>query len=244
MVISGSAQLSRRAKTYVNQSLERIGQHPFIRDAIEEKLSKEQIKRWLMCAGRESWIFPNIVRNMLVRCSPKHKKIAEILAQNLNDELGNGNPQEAHFHHYIQLLTELGISKEEFLNYNERAGIKLALSLGQNVSLYENAATAIGYLLVNEGLTPVTYAAVGRALWQHYQFAEIPFLEVHVAIDARHVEGLYWAVDQLTEADWDGLEYGVSLGERGMSILLDEAYGVFEHSDTQTPEVTTGDLRH
>jgi pyrroloquinoline quinone (PQQ) biosynthesis protein C len=228
VVISNSVKVSRLAKTLVNESLERIGSHPFIRDAIDEKLTKDQVRRWLMCAGRESRIFPKVVGNMVARCKPEHKIIAETLSRNLQDELGNGDPHEAHFQHYVQLLRAVGICQDEFAQYEEKAGIKLALELAYNVSKQEDMPVAIGYLLVNEGMTPVTYSAVGRSMWQHYQFSEIPFLEVHVSIDAGHVAALYDAVDQLAPSDLPQLRYGIGLGERGMSVLLDEAYGVFE----------------
>lgn len=236
-MIQCSEKLSDRANAHVAHSLNRLRQHPFLKLAQNRELSKEQITRWLMCAGRESRIFPNVVRNMMLRCLADHEEIRAILAQNLNDELGNGNPEEAHFRHYEKLLESMEISKDQFLNYEEGAGINLALSLATNVSYKQPLPVAIGYLLVNEGMTPVTYAAVGKSLAHQYQYSKIPFLEVHVAIDARHVAALLRAVDQLTDVDMERLEYGIALGERGMSILLDEAYGIFEYCQSEEIEL-------
>lgn len=227
-MIQHTLKLSDTAKKLVDESLTRIGKHPFIAGAIDGKLSREQIKRWVFCAGRESRIFPGVVKNILALCSPSDQEIATTLLRNLNDELGNGNPQEAHFQHYLGLLTEMGISYDQFSSYDEKAGIKLALSLAFNVSRQEHLATAIGYLLVNEGMTPITYSAVGEALRHEYKFSEIPFLAAHVDIDERHVAGLFRAVDHLDERQFDHLLYGIGLGERGMLLLLDEAYGIFE----------------
>ncbi|MEV6810503.1 hypothetical protein [Streptomyces sp. NPDC051129] len=51
------------------------------------------------------------------------------LRENLDDELGAGDPEHAHFLHYLHLLDDLGVPREEFDTYRERPGIKLALGL-------------------------------------------------------------------------------------------------------------------
>src|SRR5258708_6703601 len=98
-----------------------------------------------MCAGRESQIFPKVVGNMVARCKQEYKVIAQTLTQNLKDELGAGDPHQAHFQHYVQLLAAVGICQEEFEQYKEQAGIKLALQLAYNVSMQEDMAVSIGY---------------------------------------------------------------------------------------------------
>jgi pyrroloquinoline quinone (PQQ) biosynthesis protein C len=225
--------LSHTAKKEVSESLNKIRQHPFLCAASNQDLTEEQIARWLMCAGRESRSFPNILRNMIERCSnnkgASHKRIIDILSQNLQDELGNGNIEEAHFKHYLKLLDKLDIPIERFHNYQERAGIRLALDIAYNVSVQENEAIAVGYMLVNESITPVTNAAIQKALTKYRPPSTIAFFNVHVDIDIKHVEALYRAVEELEARQIDDLIYGISVGERGMSALFDEAYGLFEH---------------
>lgn len=227
------ATLVHTAKKEVVESLNEIHQHPFLCEATKQNLTEEQIARWLMCAGRESRSFPSILGNMLERSAddqhPRHKRIVEILGQNLQDELGNGNPEEAHFKHYLKLLDNLKIPREQFYNYQERAGIKLALDIAYNVSVQKNEAIAIGYMLVNESMTPITYAAIQKAVCRYWLPSDIAFFSVHVAIDIKHVEALYLAVEQLEANQTDDIVYGIRLGERGMSALFDESYGLFEH---------------
>jgi pyrroloquinoline quinone (PQQ) biosynthesis protein C len=225
--------LSHAAKKEVAESLNKIAQHPFLVQASKQNLRENQIERWLMCAGRESRSFPNILRNMIECCSKSeqagHKRIIAILSQNLQDELGNGNPEEAHFKHYLKLLHKLEIPQEHFNNYQELAGIKLALATAYNVSVQENEAISIGYMLVNESMTPMTYAAIQNALSRYRAPADIAFFSVHVEIDIKHVEALYRAVEELKVEQLEDLIYGIRVGERGMSALFDEAYGLFEH---------------
>src|ERR1700730_991523 len=90
------------AEEHVEASLERIRQHPFVLDANADRLSLEQTHRWVMCAGRESRAFPPILESMLHHVT--NARIRRVLAANLDDEHGSGDPQQAHFRHYLQLL--------------------------------------------------------------------------------------------------------------------------------------------
>jgi hypothetical protein len=94
--------------------------------------------------------------------------------------------------------------------------------------MQENEAIAIGYMLVNEGMTPITYGAAYHALGKYYPTMETRFFQLHVEIDAKHVEDLYVAVEELQPTQAENLLFGISIGERGMAVLLDEAYGVYD----------------
>lgn len=209
-----------------DESLERIRAHRFVRDAYRGALSKGQVLRWLCCAGRESRSFPDILVNMIEQIDDP--VVLQILRENLDDEYGNGDPDEAHFQHYMHLLVQVGLSEEDFLAYSEQAGIRLALDLAQRVSRQPNPAIAIGYMLVNEGMTPVIYGAVEVASKPHFPELDTPFFRLHVEVDEHHVRELYRAVGALPDETLDDVLFGVELGERGMAVLLDEALGVFD----------------
>ena len=49
---------------YIEQGLERIRKHPFITEANSRTLTEEQAIRWIMCAGRESRSFPDVLNNL------------------------------------------------------------------------------------------------------------------------------------------------------------------------------------
>lgn len=219
----------------VEGSLDRIRRHPFIRAANAQELSFAEIIRWVMCAGRESRSFPDILRNML---SWSHNPVLKAtLAENLDDELGNGHPEDAHFRHYLALLGELGLAADDFYAYDGRPGIGLALSMAYNVSLLGREAPVMGYMLVNEAMTPITYGAVKTAVARHRPALVSAFFDLHVAIDEVHVAGLYRVLPALPPDALDDLLFGVELGERGMAALLDEAIGVFDACPVPPPVV-------
>ncbi|MGA3106480.1 MAG: iron-containing redox enzyme family protein [Terriglobales bacterium] len=219
--------LPKYTRIWVEESLSRIRQHPFIVSANHQELTKPQAERWIKCAGRESKSFPQILENMVARC--QNDRVRSILSDNLDDEYGNGNPEDAHFKHYLHLLDELGIPRSDFDSYNERVGIRFALDLAHSISLQPSEALAVGYMLVNEGMTQITYSAAHKALSRYYPAIKTPFFSLHVEVDEKHVEDLYRAVEELPMAESDNLKFGVDIGERGMASLLDEALGIFDY---------------
>ncbi len=214
-----------RIVSYNNIALERIRNHPFVVEAHRAALELETVHRWIFCAGRESRSFPTILENMLkLDLQPA---VRTVLEKNLNDEYGNGNPEQAHYRHYIHLLSKIGLSETEFDAYSERAGIKLALDMADWVSNQQDVGIAIGYMLVNEGMTPITYGAVDAAIQPHHPNLRTQFFSLHVQVDAEHLEQLYDAVQFLLPDGEESVKQGIELGERGMAALLDEAHGVF-----------------
>lgn len=208
--------------------LEHFSAHPFLVDANSLRLSPEQVYRWIMCAGRESKSFVSILRNLISWC--ESKKIKDILLANLDDELGNGVPEDAHYMHYLRLLDELGIPRTQFFSYTENSGIKLALQLAYSISLARREAWALGYMLINEAMTPITYGAAKSGLMKYHPKLQTNFFDLHISTDAIHLKNLLDAVEELPQECEGDVVFGLDMGERGMAVLLDEAYGVLDYS--------------
>jgi pyrroloquinoline quinone (PQQ) biosynthesis protein C len=229
VAIKARSGLCSAVEREVNESLSRLSKHPFVAKASARRLSKKELERWIKCAGRESKLFPNVLENMISYCS--NPRIKRVLAENLDDERGNGDPERAHFNLFLQLLDELGIPSEDFYNYTEHAGVRFACDLAQNISLQSNLAIAMGYMLINEGVPKITFSAIQTALLSHYPNLRTQFFELHINTDQKHIEDLYATVDELDPNRESEIVLGISLGERGTAVLLDEAYGLFDHFD-------------
>ena len=209
----------------IDAGLHRIQRHPFLQQARDGLLPKEGALRWIFCAGRESRSFPSILRALIARSS--EACIINALSENLADENGRGNPEDAHFQHYLRLLDEIGVSRQSFESYSEKSGIHLALAIANSVATHANDGVSVGYMLINEAITPLTYRAAQRAIERFYPRLQTRFFDLHVEVDAEHVEQLRSLLGVATTLRQDNVSYGVSLGERGMLSLLDEAYGFF-----------------
>lgn len=227
--IKARSGLCSAVEREVNESLLRLSRHPFVAKANARRLSTEELERWIKCAGRESELFPNVLANMISYCV--NPRIKRVLAENLDDERGNGDPERAHFKLFLQLLDELGIPCQDFYNYTEQAGVRFACDLAQNISLQSNLAIAMGYMLINEGVPKITFSAVQHALQGHYPNLRTRFFELHINTDEKHIEDLYATVDELDSSQESEILFGISLGERGTAVLLDEAFGLFDYCE-------------
>jgi len=215
-------------KSEVDGAVARLRLHPFVAQAGKLRLSAAQGRRWIFCAGLESRSFPEILAGLIKWT--ENRKLTAVLEENLADELGRGNSIEAHFAHYLQLLDKLNIDRSEFEEYRKGVGVSFALSIAYNIASSRNEALALGYMLVNEAMTPVTYAAANSVLTQYYPTLQTDFFTLHIMVDQQHVEALYSIVDVFPESAREDLVFGVRLGVRGMEALLDEAYGVFDNA--------------
>jgi pyrroloquinoline quinone (PQQ) biosynthesis protein C len=218
----------------LEDALKRIKNHPFLRDAMNGNVKMEQVKRWIFCAGRESRSFPAVIEGILTWC--KNPTLIEVLTENLHDERGGGAPNEAHFKHYLRLLDELHLPRSEFLSYRECAGIRVALDTAFHVAGCLNEGEALGYLLINEAMTPVIYGAIEQALVRLGVPFQTQFFSLHVVTDEHHVALLLSALNTLEGKAIQEAVDGIELGERAMAILLDEALGRF----VDQPIVTVG----
>lgn len=210
---------------------------PFLIDAREGNLSALQTERWILCAGRESYVFPTILSKMLAQPDlAQDEGIRAVLQENLDDELGvqadgSIDPTAVHFMHYLSLLDKLGIDRSRFVDYDKDSGITLAIDTGLAVA-DKGGWTAIGYMLANEGMTPDTYGAA-KSGFHHFadttrqNAAERDFVDLHVEVDEHHVADLLGLIHDKTPDDTARAELltGMKLALAGMHALVNEAHG-------------------
>jgi pyrroloquinoline quinone (PQQ) biosynthesis protein C len=222
-------------------ALGRIERHPFLATARRGCLRPEQVQRWIFCAGRESRSFPAILEGLLAKTVIP--KVRHVIAENLADENGRGNPDDAHFCHYLKLIREMNIETTQFEEYEEGAGIRVAIDVAAHAARESGEPEAFGYLLINEAMTPLIYGAVEEALSRAGLLPQTEFFRLHVEVDEMHVALLYSALDDLPDEHLTGIEDGIALGERAMALLLDEAVGVFEGSKRRERERSAASRR-
>jgi hypothetical protein len=211
----------------VEESLDVISSHRFVHGARSRRLSEEQCQRWIMCAGRESRSFPEILQNVIAGVDDE--PLRRVLTDKLDDELGNGRPEHARPHRYLHLLRDIGLTEAKICSYDGKAGTRFALDLAYNVSVQPDLAVAIGYLLVNEAVAPIVDGAIELAIRHCYPDLTTDFFDTDVEVGTARVDQLSEAVGRLDDGDQDGVLFGVNVGERGRAALLDEALVLFAH---------------
>ncbi len=87
-------------------------------------------------------------------------------------------------------------------------------------------------MLVNEGMTPIIYRAVERAISEHQPHLQTRFFRLHVEVDEQHVAELYRAAVAFSGHDLSDIAHSIDIGERGIAVILDEALGIFSADDS------------
>lgn len=208
----------------VAESVAKIERHRFVVDGNAQYLSEEQITRWIYCAGRESRTFPALLKQ--AEQVATNGALRAVIRNNLRDEEGAGDPSEAHFQHYLKLLTQLGIKRAAFESYVPGPGLNNALRAADTIKSSSDA-TILGYLLVNEALTPVIYRSVEQAIRRYTPDINqrTQFFQLHIDGDKEHVHQLTIAGDQLRADKRGEVEAGIKQATKAMLDLLTEAWG-------------------
>ena len=168
--------------------------------------------------GRESRAFPDLLRAAILSTSGRLQKVLE---HNLRDELGLNDTPGSHFSHYQRLLADLEIPPNAFERFVPGPALAEALSIARSVVCSGDPSYVYGYILVNESATPPIYSAVHEAARRLYPTLQSEFFQLHIEGDAVHVQDLISVRDDVQ--DGDAVLEGVAVGERGMSLVLDEA---------------------
>jgi pyrroloquinoline quinone (PQQ) biosynthesis protein C len=211
-----------RFKQHVDEAVATVINHPLVTQGRTGQLEWGKIKNWIFCAGRESKQFPEVVQAAIDNAT--NEDFSAALRRNLNDELGKGDPNEAHFQHYLQLLRTLNISRSEFDGYPEGDGLKRALEIAAEVINARDEALMLGYLLVNEELTGPIYGAIEQSLTRRRPEVHTKFFQIHVEGERDHVRALLVAGDQLQANRSERVLEGIRQGAEDMRSLLNEAY--------------------
>jgi pyrroloquinoline quinone (PQQ) biosynthesis protein C len=204
----------------VNASTNRLRNHRFVRAAADAELSREQLIRWILCAGKESRAFPDVLRGAL-RSAKGSAHV--VLKKNLDDELGNGDPNEAHFQHYLRLLDEIGVLRSVYELYEPGRDLRAALELAAKVANGTSVARLYGYLVLNESATGPIYHAMEIAAAQLFPNLQSRFFSLHVSGDEVHVRDLLTVATEFTVEHGDEVLDGIELGEHGLCLVLNES---------------------
>jgi pyrroloquinoline quinone (PQQ) biosynthesis protein C len=218
-------------KTVNDGAFERIGIHPFVELAARTMLTRNEVVRWLFCAGRDSLAFLDLLMNLVAQLERSHEspQILAILQEKLNNEQGGDNPDQIHWRHYLQVLNRIGLDENDFYSYKNGTGVRFAVNLARNIPNWHNLAQAIGYMLANEGLTPLIYGAMATAIQHHFPSLETEFFRPRAEVNERHLAAFYEAAVHLPEGRSSDVRTGILLGERGKGTLLDEASGLLDY---------------
>ncbi len=158
--------------------------HPYF-TLVRERPTLALLQAWAVQAGMIDEIFAEILATMLV-----NKKISGFahpeIQENLNDELGNGNPEEEHFQLFRGVLGALGILLRDYKAAPVLSGTEVILR-GLRNAVEGDSIRALAIMASEELICPrefpILMDAINRLVseesWRRY-------FDVHCFADVKH----------------------------------------------------------
>ncbi|GEM_PF-3938350 len=166
----------------------RIWQHPFFA-LLRSHPTIFLLQRWAIQAGRIDQAFALILDNMIKNpaISPKmHHPIQE----NLQDELGNGDPTQEHFTLFRNVLQELQISEDEYLKTPMTKATKQIITSLTKASCNHNSIQILAMMASEELLCPQEFPLLLDVIEQFVPKDQLSYFYVHISADCRHANDL------------------------------------------------------
>jgi pyrroloquinoline-quinone synthase len=166
------------------------------------QMAREGVKRWVLQAMLVVREFTRFISAIHSNCPDRAAQA--LLAENLWEEHGRGNPARDHFVLVKRLARSLGATDQEIAEARPlpetAAYIDCCFSVTRNGSFVEGmAAIGIGV----EQFIPVFFGALADGLRRHYGLSaeDVEFLTVHITEDEEHAERAIELIEEYADTD-------------------------------------------
>ena len=210
MVIVGSyGNRSLSESDFVQELVRRmqshpLWQHPFFQ-LVRTRPTLAILQQWAIQAGRIDQAFAEILTNMLVNpiiVPSMHGLIAE----NLNDELGNGDPRQEHFTLFQDVLQAIGVSVEEYETTPMTQGTERIIRSLLEASRGRNPLQILGMMASEELICPNEFPLFLEAMSRYGTPYQLRYFDEHIQADVRHSFDLIRLCYQAAEGNPEHLE--------------------------------------
>lgn len=180
--------------------------HPFLERIECGDYTIDDLRTWAIQAGRIDQAFAEILSRMLLNPSISAEHHAP-LEENLQDELGHGNPEQEHFTLFQDVLRVIGVSEKEYEDTPMTEGTRGIVEMLLGAADDSSNPLRIASLMANEELIcPREFPIFLRALEgltkdRH----DLRYFDEHIDADVQHSEDLMRIVYEVASKE------GVSL---------------------------------
>lgn len=165
-----------------------LWQHPFFQ-IIQTRCSLPILQEWAIQAGHIDEVFAEVLRNMVSNPIVPMMMLHSIM-ENLDDELGNGNPAKEHFTLFKNVLRVLGVSESRYrktpLNYGTKSIIRSLLVASQGRELVK----ILSLMASEELICPVEFPILLEKMREIKSEGDYEYFDVHITADVGHSEDL------------------------------------------------------
>ncbi len=180
--------------------------HPFLRmiRSCPAGLCHQVLRAWAIQAGKIDEIFVTVLEKMLVNPAIP-KKFHVCIAENLDDELGNGNENKKHFTLFKHVLSLLGVTENEYVETAPLAGTQAIMDNLLNASGGTDVLKILTYMASEELLCPKEFLTF-VSLISTYDNSEVAqeYFNVHISADEHHSADLIKAIGEYAKDETHG----------------------------------------
>lgn len=178
-----------------------LWQHPFF-ELVRTEPSLDILRQWAIQAGRIDEVFAEILTNMLNNPSmPPYAHPS--LAENRNDELGNGNAAEEHFTLFRNVLSAIGVSEQQYRDTSMTQGTARIVTGLLDASRAHNPIPILGMMASEELICPREFPIFVAALRRYVPRDALRYFDVHIEADVHHSEDLIRLCYQAAQGNLD-----------------------------------------
>lgn len=167
--------------------------HPVLKYLKDEKLANEQISILL-----SQWYYPLANFPFFLASSIAHIKILDIqtfLSDILHEELGCGDPQQAHLTLYESTMEDAGFLRSDFVNAGAYRATNNLVDGYKKASKDQNEA--IGFVYATEVADLAMVSSIGYAVanFSNKTLKELPWADIHIKQEPNHVNNVNNSLD-------------------------------------------------
>jgi hypothetical protein len=174
-----------------------VGHDLFTRIVPEGQLSRDDVSVILGQWWHPLHYFPTFLAQSVITLPEVSMK--SYLANILNEELGDGDPDAAHEKVYLDTMNEVGFAPDRI---SRTPAFK---ATGALLSGYETASkrthSALGYIYATEVADLAMVSGIGAAVRSVTRAAELPWVDIHVKQEPNHVSMASAAASSLLSQD-------------------------------------------
>lgn len=180
--------------------------HTFLRmiGNCPDGLRHQVLRTWAIQAGKIDEIFVAVLERMLINPAIS-KKFHPCIAENLDDELGNGNEDKKHFTLFKHVLSLLGVTEKEYRETAPLAGTQVIMDNLLSASGGTDVLKILTYMASEELLCPKEFQ-IFVSLFSTYDSSEVAqeYFNVHISADEHHSADLIKAIGEYAKDEAQG----------------------------------------
>ncbi|KUN40870.1 hypothetical protein AQJ27_40105 [Streptomyces olivochromogenes] len=187
----------------------RVLRHPFLALVASDRADPEHLVAWGLQERHVSYAFPRSI-GLLISYADDFG-MRTVLAENLWEEFGEGNPDQAHAVLLDNLLESMGVDRDR-LDCPATDGT-LAFLKTQRELTTSSAWRGVGaFCYANEYLSLAEFRPLEAAVRSRFPAADLSYFTENMKADTRHTELLESLIDAAAEVPSNraDIEYGVS----------------------------------